>query len=409
MSELGDVLEAMNAAPRDFDILLGEISSWQDIDVIRRAMERPSGGGMVSAALFARADGPAADRPITRLWFARDGRFRSEQHWATNVFDGTDLWLRTGDRLMQQGPNDDPLSAVPCSFMLRPGPLLAFCRLAFAGHDRVAGHDTVVLEGELANNRQFVHPSLLLAMAADRVRLHIDPRSGVLLRAETWFKGQPAMRTEFEALDYDVPLVHDPFKVDREPGERIWTRRDQHRETLERAGVDPADVDLDDDRSVMEAFRSALGDRPPSGFAPPSPLHPPMSLAERYMAVGRLPDDVEAAHAAVVEAIEHISDVDDAGGLPNVQGGSNLGAAVREATSRVRIEAQATYEVDEVVFVRADEAVVAFRVMVPVFAGGYPQTGRVLKIGDRWLVERATMCGLISAAGVRCPPPPDEP
>jgi outer membrane lipoprotein-sorting protein len=410
MSEFGDVLEAMNAAPRGFDMLLGEVANWSDMDVVRRSMERRSGSHQ-SAMLIASGAGPAPpERPITRLWFARDGRFRAEHFWGVNVFDGVDLWMEHSGQVTQRAPNEDPLSSLPCALLLRPSVLLGLAPFRILGHHRIAGHGALTLECSPPEQLR-MHLVGIGLMGADRIRAAVDPRTGVVLRCQSWFEGQPAMEMVFEALEYDAPLIHDPFRYDVQPEAVVRTERDIRRQMLEKAGGDPTEVDLDDENVVNETMRRR------GSMMPPSPVGSfvggarPTSLADKHMAMGPLPDDVDAARAAVTDAVEHLTDLDEDDGLLNVQGGSNLGEAVQSAASRAGVDPRerANYEVDEVVFVRADEAVVAFRIMVPMMPGGFAQTGRVIKVGDRWLVERATVCNLLGMAGVECPPPPDEP
>ncbi len=407
MSELGDVLEAMNAAPRGFEVLLGEVANWSDMDVVRRSMERRSGSHQ-SAMLIAGVAGPAPpERPITRLWFARDGRFRAEHFWGVNVFDGVDLWMEHSAQVTQRAPNEDPLSTLPCALLLRPGALLGLAPFTVVGHRRIAGHDTLALEFS-PSDRLRPHMAGFGLMGADRIRAAVDPHTGLVLRCESWFEGQPAMEMVFEALEYDAPLIHDPFRYDVQPGTVVRTERDIRRQMLEHMGVDSAEVDLDDENVVNEAMRTRGPIMPPSPIGSFVDGARPTSLADKHMAIGPLPDDVDAARAAVADAVEHLTDIDEDDGLLNVQGGSNLGEAVRSAASRAGVDPgeRANYEVDDVLFVRPDEAVVSFRVMVRMMPGGFAQTGRVIKIGDRWLVERATLCNLLEMAGVQCPRPP---
>jgi outer membrane lipoprotein-sorting protein len=408
MSELGDVLEAMNGGPHGFDVLLGEVASWSDSDVIRRAMEQRSGSA-VSAVLTSRVAGPAPpDRPITRLWFSRDGRYRAEQFWGVTVFDGNDLWVQHGEQVTRYSSHHDPVSSLPCALLVRPASQLALAPFTIVERRRVAEHSCVTLECA-PSPRLRPHLAGSGLMGADRVRVDVDPRTGVVLRVRSWFEGQPAMEMAFEALEYDAPLVHDPFRYDEEPGTEVRTERDIRRQMLEHMCVDPSDVDIDDEQAVQDAIRARGPMGPPGPMIAPGPGNRPQ-LADRHMPVGPPPDDVHAARAAVTEVVEHMSDTDDDGGLFNVQGGSNLGDAVQSAGRRVGAdeERRASFVVDDVVFVRADEAVVAFRVVAPPVPGGFVQVGRVVLVGDQWKVERATMCNLLMA-GVQCPPPRDEP
>lgn len=112
---------------------------------------------------------------------------------------------------------------------------------------------------------------------------------------------------------------------------------------------------------------------------------------------------------AIRHAVEHLTDIDDDDRCPNIQGGSNLADCVRRSRRNPYVddEAGATFECGEIRFVRADEADVRFRVVVPKApAGGIDTQGRALLIDGRWVIDRATACGLFSMAGVTCPPPP---
>jgi hypothetical protein len=95
------------------------------------------------------------------------------------------------------------------------------------------------------------------------------------------------------------------------------------------------------------------------------------------------------------------------GGLPAVQGGSNLGPSLTEAGTRAPGGTHpATVRVELVKFLGPDEAVAWFTLE----RGGQhlfgPMAGRGRRIDGRWLVTRETFAQLVGSVGVRCPPPP---
>jgi hypothetical protein len=405
VSELGEILEALHDAPRGFDLLVGEISTWHDPETMRRAIERDARRShAVLSAISVEAPGPS-EPPVTRLWLSRDGRFRAEGPWGVQVFDGQHVWVRQGDRLMQLPPADGLSNRIAGGHLVEPWATLSLFALRVTNRARVAGQDVVVLAGVPRPDSEAHGAATLRGMGADRASAHVDPRTGIMLRFETWFEGQPSSRAEFEAIEYDVALAHDPFRFEPDPADRIWTPHDSKRSMLEQAGVDPEGVDLDDDRAVMEAVMSRRGPGP--GAAAIRPLQP-VALSDWFMPVAS-PPEPDAARADVIDAIEYMSELDEHGALPNVQGGSNLGDALAQAQQRTTNDEPARFVVDEVAFVRADEAVVRFRVFARLAPGGFPMTGRVLRVNDRWKVERGTFCSLLAMGGVACPPPPDHP
>jgi hypothetical protein len=390
MSELGDVLEAMNAAPRGFEVLLGEISAWRDL--YARGHGGPSEGAEITGDPI---DAEVPEHHEIRLWMATDGRFRIQRQWGEEVFDGVHLWMQKDDVVSQLAPHGDPSGVLGESgFLVSPREASAAAKLEVSGHTRVAGHPAVVVEGALRGDHHRF-PTAFVVRRANRLRLAVDVRTGVILRAEGWLDARLLMRLEFEALEYDAPLVHDPFVFEAADHLVVHTIEEMQRERRRRHANEEPRLAPDIERSVSTARTTWVA--------------PPSLLADRFMPLGSPPEDADAARVAVTHAVVHMNELDDTGGLPNVQGGSNLGPSVEAAAAQVHIEEQAAFEVDDILFVRADEAVVAFRVLVPKMAGGFSQTGRVIKVGDRWKVERATMCNLLGMAGVACPPPPDGP
>jgi hypothetical protein len=93
----------------------------------------------------------------------------------------------------------------------------------------------------------------------------------------------------------------------------------------------------------------------------------------------------------------------------NVQSGKGMAGPLREAKQRIPggpgVEAKIV--VDDIMFLRSDEAVVWFAMEVD---GGRMsildgQAGRALRVGGRWVIERASMVGLLEMAGVTVPAP----
>jgi hypothetical protein len=130
----------------------------------------------------------------------------------------------------------------------------------------------------------------------------------------------------------------------------------------------------------------------------------------KHVPLGDPPADEAAAREEIVRAFDHLGDVDDAGvSLVNVQSGRGLVGPLREAQKRVpgAADEPARLIVDDVKFLRPDEAVVWFSVEVngarfPMVDG---REGRAVKVGDRWLIEHATIADLLSFGGATVPAP----
>jgi hypothetical protein len=106
----------------------------------------------------------------------------------------------------------------------------------------------------------------------------------------------------------------------------------------------------------------------------------------------------------------HFGERDETGeSLVNVQAGEGLAAPLQEASRRVpgAPEGDVRLVVDDIKFLRPDEAVVWFSLEVNGNRLGMVngREGRALLVNHRWLIERATLVDLIGFAGVSVPPP----
>ena len=127
------------------------------------------------------------------------------------------------------------------------------------------------------------------------------------------------------------------------------------------------------------------------------------SLAAQYTPTGPPPDDEEDALIDVGAAFEGMGALSvDGTELVNVEGGENLGTCAAEVRRRFPQTESDELRIERIKFLHEREAVAWFR---SAYLG--TREGRALRIDGRWKVSRATYCGLIAMAGVRCPPPPE--
>ena len=100
---------------------------------------------------------------------------------------------------------------------------------------------------------------------------------------------------------------------------------------------------------------------------------------------------------------------EDGSTLVNVHGGQNLAELLKRAATRVPSGDSSAVKmvVDDVLFLRPDEAVVWFGVEVDGqrFAMVDGREGRAVLVDGRWMIEHATMIDLIGFAGVSWHPP----
>lgn len=93
-----------------------------------------------------------------------------------------------------------------------------------------------------------------------------------------------------------------------------------------------------------------------------------------------------------------------------IEGGTNLAATMQELAERYPPARDLDVVVDHVRFLDDDEAQVHFVLLGVQFGpSGFARAGHARRTGDRWKVARDTWCGLVSLAGVHCPPRDDRP
>jgi hypothetical protein len=119
---------------------------------------------------------------------------------------------------------------------------------------------------------------------------------------------------------------------------------------------------------------------------------------------GPPPDDEDGARAAIERAFAELQRLEGDEAV-NVEGGASLGAALGELRRRFgRTAEEAVHQVERITFLDERSAAVLFSVWTgpsPLLTSA--RGDAVLRDG-RWLVARATFCGLLQRVGVPCPP-----
>jgi ClpX C4-type zinc finger len=119
------------------------------------------------------------------------------------------------------------------------------------------------------------------------------------------------------------------------------------------------------------------------------------------VATGELPTDLRLAEQGVGAAFAAMNEISaDGHDLPNVDGGEGLAEYVRQGNRRYP-DAAATFSVDRIRFLGADEAEVFFT--IEAMGTSFPRVGRALLVDDRWVVSRETLAEALQGAGIYIP------
>jgi hypothetical protein len=408
MGRLGDVLEAIYESPRLSGALHARTHQVQDATRIRELHEwwssrSPHGGSAGLLMMATSGDGPL-DRVETdhELWWASSSRWRAEHGNRVYVFaDGAfAIWAPDsgGTRDLRQ---DAPLPTWDAVLRLRW--LLDWFDVTIGSDHEVAGRRCwqVFLRPTDQQSRLRIGMPRWFGSA---VECSIDQETGVALSYVAGHDGEPVDSWTTTAFEMTSTIDASVFAFTPPDGSELRDPEEVAHESMLRsareAGVDLSDIDPDDHHAVMQAFmRHQQG-----GF--PGPV-PPEDQAEQYLPVGPPPPDPDEAEAMVRDAFEKMLTVSDDGGIPAVQGGSNLGPSLAEAGTRAPGGTHPAWvRVDFVKLLSPDDAVAWFTLE----RGGRhlmgPVAGRARRRDGQWLVTRETFAQLVGSVGVRCPPPP---
>jgi hypothetical protein len=216
--------------------------------------------------------------------------------------------------------------------------------------------------------------------------------------------GEPCTIAALKDVVINQPIPDGTFRFVPPPDAVVERQIDGILRMAEARGVDLTDVD----RSDLGAVRAAIGNMG-------RPHHPPAEARRevqraKHVPVGRPPTDEAAARAAIEYAYAHYLDADEAGEvLVNVHGGRGLATYLRQAGERIpgSPKGEAKLIVDDVKFLRPDEAVVWFSLEIDGNRLGFVngREGRAVIVSGKWMIEHATIVDLVGLAGVEVPPP----
>ena len=332
------------------------------------------------------------------VWVSLPNRWRIESVNRIDVRDGVHRWIGTQSHVTELDIDESRDSSSDVVELLSPADGVAGLRFAEPSEDAVLGRRSWRVEASPRESR--VRPMGGFSSpfrGVDQI-FWFDAETGIVLRHHGSVAGEPCSVTEFKELILNEPVSAEKFQFQPERGtvvERHTERLVRHAESM---GIDLTDVNQSDAKAVQRAISETRRPFPP--------LARNLGVQkDKHLPLGAPPENVEEARAAIDYAYSHIAETDDSGErFINVQGSPQLTREMSQARNRLPLEnaETATGIVDEVKFLRDDEAVVWYSVMVDGKRTGFVagREGRAVMEDGRWVVEHATLIDLLLLAGV---------
>ena len=411
MGVRGDLLELIDDAPGSLRTLEGRLWEWRHLERSRAALQR-----LAPRAAFASFGAPGTEaaetlETISRVSLVMPDRWRIEGDGQLDVSEGTRRWSGTKELLTEHDLEAPDLDNTQLGRFVAPGFLLGIVRFGEPTEDVVAGRRCWRTEATVDADRRFPGPPVMaLQFGGVDHTFWFDAGTGIVLRHAGTVDGRPCVTSEFWEVELDGEVPTGRFRP--EPGPETTLRRtsDLQLRMAEARGVDLSEVDRSDPSAVRAAIGAAIGS---PGLQGPRSMAGPTSRRAAHRPTGPTPTDEPAARAAVVEAFTRLGQIgDDGTSLPHVHHGAGLAAPMDQARQRLPNPDRAAFGVivDDVLFLRPDEAVVWFTITVDGnrFAMVDGREGRAVLVDGTWLVEHATFAGLMAFAMVPMPPVDDS-
>ncbi len=408
MGRKGDLLELIDGAPVGVTTLTGSVWKWTHHERSQRAFTQLSRGpgGTVGILRFGDASAETSDEHF-RVWLALPDRWRFESENHLDLRNGPTRWAGTATHITEMTQDASLLESTEIGPLLMPGSLLMGpLRFGEPTDDVVAGRPCLQVTATLnldRGTRRF-DPVAIRLGGVDHT-FWFDEMTGIALRHVGLVDDEPCIITEFKEVRVNPPLTHLDFEFIPPPDAVVERQVDQLIRMAELHGADLTGVDREDPQAVRAALHVRMSR--PGRTAPAARL---VEQKSRHVPVGEPPADEAVARESIEYAYSHHDEVDESGAvLVNVQSGQGMAGPLNEARKRIPGGggASAKVVVDDILFLRSDEAVVWFSVEIDGsrLAVVNGREGRAVKVGDRWMIERATIANLIALAGVDVPPP----
>lgn len=404
MGEKGDLLGLIDEAPVNLRTFEATLWTWRHHERARQAVDvsvRRTGG---SVAHLMVGTGPVAETSDTHEHIAIElpNRWRIDGTDRIEVSDGSSRWVGRSGHVIHLTAVKPEIDSTELGSLIHPGAfLLGRLRFATPIMDEIAGRASWRVEARPNAMQAMGRPIPMILGGIEQI-YWFDVETGIVLRHVGLFEEQPCTIHEFSDLSLNQPLGEEMFRYDPRPGEKVETQVDQFLRIAEHRGVDLSEVDRSDPASVQAALSASMGGQPTTEQMA-------QRRREKHVAVGPPPADQAEARRQIAYAFEHLDEVGaDGTTLVNIQSGEKMADLLAQARRRLPNSDPTAMKtvVDDVLFLRSDEAVVWFGIDVDGRRFGMVngREGRAVLVDGRWLVERASIVDLLGFAGVSYPP-----
>ena len=402
----GDLLELIAEAPGSFRTFEAQLEMWIHHGLARQAFEQlsQSRGRSISFASGGRVPRDTSDEHL-RILVERPSRW-SITGDRIDVSDGRRHWVGSGGHVVEMDHDEASLDTTQIGILIAPGvELLGGLQFGIPEEAEVAGRRCWRVNASTATvkgNRGPLYPGMGLS-GIDHT-IWFDATTGMILRHVGLFQGRKCSTSEFSDVRVDETIDETLFTYTPDSDTTVERRVDQLIRMAEERGIDLSGLDKTDEIAVQSALHAGFQTRPAA------PEETRTARRSKHIPIGLPPADEAGARAAIEFAYEHNDEVaEDGSTLVNVHGGQNLAELLKRAATRVPSGDSSAVKmvVDDVLFLRPDEAVVWFGVEVDGqrFAMVDGREGRAVLVDGRWMIEHATMIDLIGFAGVSWHPP----
>jgi hypothetical protein len=406
VTKRGDLYDLIDRALVDLHSFSASLWKWSHRERSARAMEQLSRGGHVIHLASADPMGDTTDEHL-RVSVVPPDKWHIASDLSIDLRSGPKRWQGRSGHIIESEGAGTSLDQTDVGILMGPGPYLIGA-LRFEGpvEDDIGGRSCWRTNATLAEeNPQNPHNLVMLGMRLPGVnhQFWFDAATGIILRHVGLIEDQPCSIAEFTNVAINEPIPDATFQFVPPKGAIVQRRIDQVIEMAERRGVDLSSVDRTDIRAVHGAMSAAMRSGSVTG-----PLLE--SRQAKHIPVGPPPEDEAAARTAIEYAYSHFNETGDQdGALFNVQGHPAWLEALQQARRRIpgSPEGDLKIVVDDIKFLREDEAVVWFSIEIDGARLGFVngREGRAVLVDGRWMIEHAALADLLGLAGVTVSPP----
>jgi hypothetical protein len=347
---------------------------------------------------------PETVEEYQRVSIELPNKWRIDGSERSDLSDGVGRWFGVGDHITYNDEEGPSLHDTELGLVIYPGDFLAgFLRFDDPVEEEVAARPCWKVDARPSRGSERMHSPGLMRLGGTDNTLWFDAETGIVLRRVSTVDGQPCWVEEFGDIVANQPIDPDTFRFVAPPGARVERPFEGFVRLAEERGADFSGVDRNDSAALRKAVHEVLN---PSQ---PSPANLRESRRAKHVPLGPPPSVPDEAYRQIQHAFaRHDETAPGSDTLINVQSGENLAPLLERARLRLPKSdpESVTMVVDEVVFLRDDEAVVWFSIDVDGERFGFVngREGRAVRVGGRWLMERATLVDLLGLAGVPYPP-----